>query len=236
MDLHSLINNLYQQGQGPAGAGGAPASAGAASSSGGSGAASVNVQNFQQLLKKWDEGKANTPVYDPTEVLSEMADILEKVKLEWRELSTSLASELLSGCCCHFRRRSRFADLQETDTYLSKDPDPFEERHPSRVNPDCPFGLILKAFFKKESFVRDVFDNYLRENYFTRNGVASGIHCSERKFFMIRQRFWLISQFFFFGRFAEQEQLRPQRCGFQDRTGHLPRTSEGGAVWHGRPR
>ena len=49
--------------------------------------------------------------------------------------------------------------------------DPFEERHPSRVDPDCQLGLILKAYFKKESLVQEVFNNYMKENYFTRAGL-----------------------------------------------------------------
>ena len=60
--------------------------------------------------------------------------------------------------------------MQETDIYLSKDPDPFMDRHPSRVNPDCPFGQLLKTFFKKESFVEALFQDYTRDNYWSRLG------------------------------------------------------------------
>ena len=56
-----------------------------------------------------------------------------------------------------------------------KDPDPFEERHPSRIDSECPFGLILKTFFKKDSLVADIFNNYLRDNYFTRLGQVRQI-------------------------------------------------------------
>ena len=49
--------------------------------------------------------------------------------------------------------------------------DPFEERHPSRVDPDCQLGLLLKAYFKKESLVQEVFNQYLKENFFTRAGM-----------------------------------------------------------------
>ena len=49
--------------------------------------------------------------------------------------------------------------------------DPFEERHPSRVDSDCQFGLLLKAYFKKDSLVQEVLNNYLKENYFTRAGL-----------------------------------------------------------------
>ena len=50
-------------------------------------------------------------------------------------------------------------------------PDPFEDRHPSRVDPECQLGLCLKAYFKKESLVAEVFNNYLKENYWTRTGT-----------------------------------------------------------------
>ena len=56
-----------------------------------------------------------------------------------------------------------------------KDPDPFEERHPSRIDSECPFGLILKTFFKKDSLVAEIFNNYLRDNYFTRLGQVRQI-------------------------------------------------------------
>ena len=50
----------------------------------------------------------------------------------------------------------------------SRCPDPFEERHPCRVDPECQLGMILKAYFKKETLVSEVFSSYMRENYFTR--------------------------------------------------------------------
>ena len=78
---------------------------------------------------------------------------------------------------------------KETNVYMASDPgdvliifirlqintstlDPFEERHPSRVDPDCQLGLVLKAYFKKESLVQEVFNQYMTENYFTRAGLS----------------------------------------------------------------
>lgn len=37
------------------------------------------LQQFQQLIKKWDEFKNDPAHYDPTDTLTEMAGILEKV-------------------------------------------------------------------------------------------------------------------------------------------------------------
>jgi hypothetical protein len=44
----------------------------------------------------------------------------------------------------------------ETDNYMKMDPDPFDERHPSRADPDCALGHILKVLFRKDSFMNKV--------------------------------------------------------------------------------
>jgi HIV-1 Vpr-binding protein len=44
----------------------------------------------------------------------------------------------------------------ETENYLKMDPDPFDERHPSRTDPDCKLGQILKALFRKDNFMNKV--------------------------------------------------------------------------------
>lgn len=145
----ALGRNMASGGSGPAGS--LPSSSGCPPPSGtrsrsrpaivsaGSGTDSkANVEAFTQAVKKWEEQKANTSLsaFDPTELLNDMADLLEK----------------------------------ETDTYLSKDPDPFMDRHPSRIDPDCPFGQLLKAFFRKEALVEEVFNDYTRDNYWSRLG------------------------------------------------------------------
>lgn len=45
---------------------------------GGNDGKSSSVSTFQALIKKWEEQR-NGPNYDPTDLLTEMADILEKV-------------------------------------------------------------------------------------------------------------------------------------------------------------
>ena len=60
---------------------------------------------------------------------------------------------------------------KETNVYIASDPDPFEERHPSRVDQNCQLGIHLKALFKKENLVKDLFTKYLKDNYFVRAGV-----------------------------------------------------------------
>lgn len=49
----------------------------------------------------------------------------------------------------------------ETDNYLKMDPDPFDERHPIKADPDCALGHILKVLFRKENFMTKVRKSYL---------------------------------------------------------------------------
>lgn len=52
----------------------------------------------------------------------------------------------------------RLAELfeEETEIYMRKDPDPFDERHPSRTDPDCELGRMLKLLFRKDHFMTRV--------------------------------------------------------------------------------
>ncbi|XP_046446583.1 DDB1- and CUL4-associated factor 1-like isoform X1 [Daphnia pulex] len=69
---------------------------------------------------------------------------------------------------------SRLAELLETETenYLKMDPDPFDDRNPSR-NPNCSFGHMLKIIFKKEIFMQKLVGDYLRDTYWTRLGIST---------------------------------------------------------------
>ena len=44
------------------------------------------------------------------------------------------------------------------------DPDPFDERHPSRARPDCTLGFLLKTIFKNDEFMSKLVTNYVYEN------------------------------------------------------------------------
>lgn len=52
----------------------------------------------------------------------------------------------------------RLAELieEETELFMRKDPDPFDERHPSRTDPECELGRILKLMFRKDNFMTRV--------------------------------------------------------------------------------
>ncbi|XP_066598075.1 protein mahjong [Prorops nasuta] len=60
----------------------------------------------------------------------------------------------------------------ETENYLKMDPDPFDERHPSRSDPECNFGHVLKVLFRKDNFMTKLINDYLRDTYWSRAGIA----------------------------------------------------------------
>lgn len=53
---------------------------------------------------------------------------------------------------------TRLAEIVETEmeAYMKMDPDPFDERHPSRADPTCNLGHVLKVIFKKDTFMNKV--------------------------------------------------------------------------------
>ncbi|KAJ6222415.1 hypothetical protein RDWZM_000960 [Blomia tropicalis] len=56
---------------------------------------------------------------------------------------------------------------KETVLYYKMDPDPFDDRHPSRSKPGCTFGPLLKSLFKDDDFMNRLVNNYLmdRDNF-----------------------------------------------------------------------
>ncbi|XP_058458144.1 protein mahjong isoform X3 [Malaya genurostris] len=73
---------------------------------------------------------------------------------------------------------TRLAEIfeEETEVYMRKDPDPFDERHPSRTDPNSDLGRILKTLFRKDHFMTRLVNDYLRDNFFTRQNVQQ---CSQ---------------------------------------------------------
>ncbi|XP_055598270.1 protein mahjong, partial [Uranotaenia lowii] len=65
---------------------------------------------------------------------------------------------------------------EETEVYMRKDPDPFDERHPSRTDPNSDLGRILKTLFRKDHFMTRLVNDYLRDNFFTRQNIQQ---CSQ---------------------------------------------------------
>lgn len=77
--------------------------------------------------------------------------------------------------CCFFifSEIIRLSEIfeEETEIYMNKDPDPFDERHPSRTDPDCELGRMLKHLFRRDHFMTRLVNDYLRDNFFTRQSI-----------------------------------------------------------------
>ncbi|XP_062558302.1 protein mahjong isoform X5 [Armigeres subalbatus] len=73
---------------------------------------------------------------------------------------------------------TRLAEIfeEETEVYMRKDPDPFDERHPSRTDPNSELGRMLKTLFRKDYFMTRLVNDYLRDNFFTRQNIQQ---CSQ---------------------------------------------------------
>jgi len=84
-----------------------------------------------------------------------------------------LCNFLLALTNSRFSFACRLAEIleEETEQYMQKDPDPFDERHPSRIDPASELGKNLKLLFKKEQFMSRLVNDYLRDNFFTRQSM-----------------------------------------------------------------
>uniref|UniRef100_A0A3P9JK53 DDB1- and CUL4-associated factor 1 n=1 Tax=Oryzias latipes TaxID=8090 RepID=A0A3P9JK53_ORYLA len=50
---------------------------------------------------------------------------------------------------------------KETEEYHKADPDPFDDRHPGRADPECMLGHLLKILFKNDDFMNTLVNNYV---------------------------------------------------------------------------
>ncbi|CAH1724928.1 DDB1- and CUL4-associated factor 1 isoform X2 [Aphis gossypii] len=56
----------------------------------------------------------------------------------------------------------------ESKNYLKKDPDPFDDRHPSRIDPTCVLGQMYKILFRKDALMNKLVMDYLKEHHWPR--------------------------------------------------------------------
>ncbi|XP_076233650.1 lisH and WD40 domain-containing protein mahjong [Calliopsis andreniformis] len=100
------------------------------------------------------------------ESLAEVTDVVQILR-QWEEEHTSPTYDPIPT----LQRLAEIIEL-ETENYLKMDPDPFDERHPSRTDPECNFGHILKVLFRKDNFMTKLINDYLRDTYWSRSGIT----------------------------------------------------------------
>ncbi|CAK6976031.1 DDB1- and CUL4-associated factor 1-like [Scomber scombrus] len=83
---------------------------------------------------------------------AELAKLLD----EWEETQQGTTEALVSIL-------TKISELieRETGEYHKADPDPFDDRHPGRADPDCMLGQILKMLFRNDDFTNALLDTYI---------------------------------------------------------------------------
>uniref|UniRef100_A0A3P9BRH5 DDB1- and CUL4-associated factor 1 n=1 Tax=Maylandia zebra TaxID=106582 RepID=A0A3P9BRH5_9CICH len=74
---------------------------------------------------------------------------------EWEEAQRETLSHQ-----CVFCRISELIE-KEMGEYHKADPDPFDDRHPGRADPDCMLGQLLKMLFMNDDFTNALLDTYI---------------------------------------------------------------------------
>ncbi|XP_040890661.1 DDB1- and CUL4-associated factor 1-like isoform X2 [Toxotes jaculatrix] len=75
---------------------------------------------------------------------------------EWEEAQRGTTEQLVSVL-------TKISELieRETGEYHKADPDPFDDRHPGRADPDCMLGQLLKMLFMNDDFTNALLDTYI---------------------------------------------------------------------------
>ena len=66
---------------------------------------------------------------------------------------------------------------KQTEVYFKTDPDPFDDRHPGRADPNCTLGHVLKIILKNDDLIQAVSDVV----YYMLNAKVVGGYFSGRK-------------------------------------------------------
>ncbi|KAL5291108.1 VPRBP family protein [Megaselia abdita] len=130
----------------------------------------VEIADGEDVAQEDDDSSTTTTDADEPEVEETPPPIEEcnmpQVLTIWEKNNTTPGYDpvpLLKRLCEIFE--------VEQEIYMRKDPDPFDERHPYRSDPSLQYGFLLKQLFKKDYFMTKVVNDYLRENYFTRQNI-----------------------------------------------------------------
>uniref|UniRef100_A0A8K9VBI6 DDB1- and CUL4-associated factor 1 n=1 Tax=Oncorhynchus mykiss TaxID=8022 RepID=A0A8K9VBI6_ONCMY len=83
---------------------------------------------------------------------AELTSLLEQWETEQQGTTDDLVSIL-----------TKISELveRETEEYHKADPDPFDDRHPGRADPECMLGHLLKILFKNDDFTNALLNCYV---------------------------------------------------------------------------
>uniref|UniRef100_A0A1A8FD91 Vpr (HIV-1) binding protein n=1 Tax=Nothobranchius korthausae TaxID=1143690 RepID=A0A1A8FD91_9TELE len=95
---------------------------------------------------------------------AELTSLLE----QWEKEQQSNTQELVNIL-------TKISELveKETEEYHKADPDPFDDRHPGRADPECVLGHLLKILFKNDDFMNTLVNSYvMTSREFSLNAAA----------------------------------------------------------------
>ncbi|XP_047741540.1 DDB1- and CUL4-associated factor 1 [Hyalella azteca] len=95
------------------------------------------------------------------DAVAELTEILK----QWEEEHTVPGSDPTP----HLIKLCELFELH-TLSFLKRDPDPFDDRHPVTSDPEGALGQILRALLKRDVFITKLVNHYLRDNYFSSQG------------------------------------------------------------------
>ncbi|KAI2661206.1 DDB1- and CUL4-associated factor 1 [Labeo rohita] len=102
------------------------------------------ILSLQRLMASAGDGSVDSK--------AELSALLE----QWEREQQGSTSELLNIL-------TKISELveRETEEYHKADPDPFDDRHPGRADPECMLGHLLKILFKNDDFMNALVNSYV---------------------------------------------------------------------------
>ncbi|RXN03216.1 VPRBP isoform X2 [Labeo rohita] len=104
---------------------------------------------YRKHVRSWLMASAGDGSVDSK---AELSALLE----QWEREQQGSTSELLNIL-------TKISELveRETEEYHKADPDPFDDRHPGRADPECMLGHLLKILFKNDDFMNALVNSYV---------------------------------------------------------------------------
>ncbi|KAI1891186.1 hypothetical protein AGOR_G00162360 [Albula goreensis] len=114
-----------------------------------------DVLNPSRSRLTTDHSEACNAMASPSASVDSKAELTSLLE-QWERDQQGSTSDLVSIL-------TKISELieRETEEYHKADPDPFDDRHPGRADPDCMLGHLLKILFKNDDFTNALLNTYV---------------------------------------------------------------------------
>ncbi|XP_076447473.1 DDB1- and CUL4-associated factor 1-like isoform X2 [Babylonia areolata] len=99
---------------------------------------------------------------------------------EWKQLQGTLREDDIASVL------NRISEVfeKETEAYYKSDPDPMDDRHPSRASPQCNLGQLMRSLFKSEDLMTKLVNEYTMSG---RTADGSALHTATCRLLLVLQ-------------------------------------------------